>query len=206
MYFLTENIAIDYDRRPLVSTDSAAPVFTWAARHSRDGARQSAYAVTVTDGDTCLWDSGWVQTTQQRAVYGGVPLESGRCCTVTVRQLDDRGQESTPARAAFRYLGQRQWQGKWITTAEEAGTRAKYFYRDFALEQLPVSATLYVCGIGYQYVTVNGVDVERSFLNPAVSHYGKHCYYTVTDVTDAGVHFKLPFGIQQASRRAHLWN
>jgi len=185
MYFQIQQIAIDYDRRDLVLTDSANPVFTWAARHSERGAYQAACALTVSDETQVLWDSGWVNTRQQRATYQGAALKSGCCYTVTLRLKDQNGVETAPAEAKFRYLGAHSWQAKWITTDRKEGRKAQYFYRGFTLKEMPVSATLYACGLGYQYITVNGVDVEKSFLNPAVTQYNKACYYTVTDVTDA---------------------
>ena len=185
MFFEIEHIAIDYDRRALSLTSNPTPVFTWAARHSENGAYQSAYSVTVQNREKTVWESGEVKTGKQRATYAGEPLQSGECYTVTVTIKDADGNESAAKNADFRYLGERAWTAKWITTREEGGTGAKYFYRGFALTDLPVKATLYASGMGYQYLSVNGEDVERSYLNPATSQYNKLAYYTVTDVTNA---------------------
>ena len=185
MFFCIDHIAVDYDKRPVILTDSAAPVFTWAARHSDNGACQSAYSVTVSCAGKTVWESGEVKTNAQRAVYAGEALVSGEYYTVTVVIKDQNGVESKPASAKFRYLAEREWSAKWITTTTEREMAAKYFYRSFELDEMPVRATLYASGIGYQYITVNGEDVEKSFLNPAVSHYKKVCYYTVTDITDS---------------------
>lgn len=183
MFFQVESISIDYDKRPIVLTDSQKPIFTWVAKHSEDGAYQSVYELTVTDGKGVVWQSGEVNTKDQRAVYGGDALVSGEFYTVTVVLKDHNGNASAPASAVFRYLGDKKWSAEWITTQEKRDLAAKYFYRGFELDEMPVRATLYASGIGYQYVTVNGDDVEGTFLNPAVSHYKKMCYYTVTDVT-----------------------
>ena len=185
MLFKIDHIAIDYDRRPLSLTDNATPVFTWSARHTEKGEYQSAYSLTVTCGEQTVFASGEVKTRAQRATYSGAPLTSGEIYTVTVIAKDSKGHESAPATAKFRYLAKRNWKAKWITTAEEKALFAKHFYKGFVLDTLPVRATLYASGLGYQYLTVNGKDVERSFLNPAISQYRKLCYYTVTDVTDA---------------------
>lgn len=184
MFFQIEHIAIDYDRRPLSLTGNDTPVFTWAVRHPEPGACQSAYALTVTCGDRTVYTAN-AETDVQRAVYSGEPLVSGEIYTVNLTVKDNRGYECASKSAKFRYLAKRDWTASWITTAEERDFHAKYFYKGFELESMPVRATLYASGIGYQYLTVNGTDVEKSFLNPAVAHYKKLCYYTVTDVTEA---------------------
>jgi len=185
MLFQIEHIAIDHDKRALVLTNHNTPLFTWAVRHQKADQAQSAYRVRVTCKDELVWDSGEVKTAAQRAVYGGKPLASGEFYTVSVAVKDKEGNESPAKRADFRYLGEREFAAKWITAAEERNLCAKHFYKGFVLEAMPVRATLYASGIGYQYITVNGKDVERSFLNPALSNFKKLCYYTVTDVTDA---------------------
>ena len=185
MFFCIDRIAIDYDRRPLVLIDNQTPIFSWAARHSEDGAYQTACRVVVNQNTATLWDSGWVCTRQQQLTYAGAPLPSDVILEVQVTLRDHAGRESASAKASFRYQEVRQWQAKWITTAKKPDRQAKYFCKPFSLDALPVSATLYACGIGYQYVTLNGVEVEDAYLSPAMSHYKKHCYYTVTDVTAA---------------------
>ena len=173
MYFQIEHIAIDYDRRPLSLTDNAAPVFTWAARHTEQGEHQSAYRLTVACGAQVMYDSGEIRTAVQRAFYNGEPLMSGEIYTAILVIKDSRGRASEPCTARFRYLAKREWCAKWITTAEERELSAKYFFRGFSLDALPMRATLYASGIGYQYLTVNGKDVEKSYLNPAVSQFKK---------------------------------
>ncbi|MBO5271185.1 MAG: family 78 glycoside hydrolase catalytic domain [Clostridia bacterium] len=187
MLFSIDRITVDHDVRPLVLTDAERPMLAWSAKSERDGAYQSAYRLTVIEqgSGTLLWDSGRVSTAEQSVRYGGAALTSGEICTVTLVLWDDAGAESAPKTACFRYLAPRDFTGKWITTADADGEdrRAKYFYKGFTLTELPMRATLYASGLGYQYLTVNGVDVERSFLNPATSNYKKICYYTVTDVS-----------------------
>ena len=185
MYLNVNQIAVDYDVRGIILTDSERPVFSWSVYSDCKGGCQSSYCLSVSDKNTKVWESGEICTKEQRAVYGGVALVSGEYYTVSVTVKDNRGVISEPKEAVFRYLAPRDWTAKWITPATESEWGAKYFFHGFETAEKPVRATLYASGIGYQYITVNGIDVERSFLNPAVSAYDKRCYYTVTDVTDA---------------------
>ena len=49
------------------TVDSTNPVFGWAAASSRDSNGQSACRVMV-EGDSLLWDSGWVEKEEQRSI------------------------------------------------------------------------------------------------------------------------------------------
>ena len=185
MYLNIERVSVDYDSRALILTESERPVFSWTVRSDGDRGHQSSYRIVVSDDKGVVWDSGEVAEKAQKATYGGKDLENGEIYSVSVVIKDTRGVASTPRTAKFRYLAPREWAAEWISPAKESEWGAKYFYKGFSVDEKPVRATLFASGLGYQYVTVNGVDVEGSFLNPAVSAYHKRCYYTVTDVTDA---------------------
>lgn len=178
-----KKIQIDHDHRPLVLTDRERLVFSWALVGGTQGAYQRSYRIEVKCGGNTVYDSGEVFEAGQSASYGGAPLMSNGVYTVWVFVTASDGAAACGS-ADFKYLAPRTFSAKWISRAG-GGTEAKHFFRPFTLEKMPRRATLYASGIGYQYITVNGIDVERSFLNPATSAYHKLCYYTVTDVTSA---------------------
>ncbi len=184
MKLSVNKILVDYDSRSLVLTDRARPVFSWSLVGGAQGVFQSTYRIMVRCGDADVYDSGEVLGKSQSAVYSGAPLVSGEVYTVFVTVTANDG-ACACGNASFKYLAPRAFKGQWITAASERDGAAKHFFRSFDLEKMPKRATLYASGLGYQYITVNGVDVEKSFLNPAFSAYHKLCYYTVTDVTDA---------------------
>ncbi len=177
-------IFIDYDARPLVLTDREKPVFSWALVGGEGSAYQSACSVAVKCGEKTVYESGEIKSERQSAEYAGAPLESGKSYRVFVTSVSNTG-EKAEGSAEFCYLAPRAFSAKWITSSFNCEGKAKHFFRPFTLEKMPVRATLYASGIGYQYITVNGIDIEKSFLNPATSAYHKLRYYTVTDVTDA---------------------
>ncbi len=185
MYINVEKIFVDYDSRKLVLVDSRNPIFSWSVQSDGDGGYQNSYFVAVNDINGTVWESGEIHTKNQSTVYDGVPLKPGENYTVTVTITDNRGVKSQPKSAHFCYLDKRKWVAKHIGAKEVSDDTAQYFYRGFRLEEKPLRAILYASGIGYQYVTVNGEDIEKSFLNPAVSAYDKRCYYTATNVTEA---------------------
>ncbi|MBP3591301.1 MAG: family 78 glycoside hydrolase catalytic domain [Clostridia bacterium] len=177
-------IFVDYDMRPLVLTDRSHPVFSWALAGGGKGAAQKSYRIRVLSDRGEVYDSTQIEETKQSAVYAGAPLVSGETYRVCLSVRDTSG-ECAEREAKFSYLAPRFFFADWITASDDFDGEAKHFFRSFSLDKLPTRATLYASGIGYQYITVNGVPVEKSFLNPATSAYHKLRYYTVTDITDA---------------------
>ncbi|MBR5444556.1 MAG: family 78 glycoside hydrolase catalytic domain [Clostridia bacterium] len=182
------------------TVDSAAPVFGWAAVSSREGNGQSACRIMV-EGEKLLWDSGWTEKTEQCLAYAGEKLPSGTALTATILLRDRTGEESEPYMVNFvsGVLAEDEICGKWIGMEEETNGRVLYFRRDFTLSEMPESACLYVCGLGYHHVTVDGMDLTDARLEPAFSAYSKTVYYTVhPDVTYLLSPGKNTIGIQVA--------
>lgn len=183
MYFYVNDLYVDYVKKSPIVTDNATPVFCWSVVHEQDGQGQSAYKITVRNGNEVLWESGEVCTCLQRAVYAGAPLVSGVNYTVSLQITDLDGNKSELKEQEFAYLAKREFKAKWIKSAEPMEDTAVYFTKEFCLSEKPVKAVLYCCGVGYQHICLNEQAVEDSFLNPAVSNFDRQCYYTVNDVT-----------------------
>ncbi len=162
-------------------TDSKTPTFSWSVVSDTDNDRQTAYRAQVTMGKSSLWDSGWVESAEQSTVYAGKTLPAGRYLDFTVRVRNTRGEESDVFGGQFvcGALTADAWKGKWISADEESGQRALYFRRDFRIEKELSAACLFVSGIGYHKVTVNGMDADDAVMDPAFSDYNKTCYYAV---------------------------
>ncbi|MBQ8641758.1 MAG: family 78 glycoside hydrolase catalytic domain [Clostridia bacterium] len=180
--------------------DSENPVFAWAAASSAEDNSQSACRVTV-EGDELLWDSGWVEQAAQRLTYAGKKLPHGDVLTLGITLRDRNGEESETCLLSFvsGLLEDGEIRGKWIGSAEETNGRVLYFRKEFSLSEMPESACLYVCGLGYHHVTVDGLDLTDARLEPAFSNYTKTVYYTVhPDVTGMLCSGKNVIGIQVA--------
>ncbi len=156
--------------------DSLTPVFGWAVSSGTDDNWQGECRVMV-EGDTLLWDSGWVAQKEQSLRYAGEKLPAGVALTLTVLVRDKNGEESEPCLASFVSGVLTERVGKWIGSPAETNGRVLYFRRDFVLSEMPESACLYVCGLGYHHVTLDGVDVTDAKLEPAHANYHKLVYY-----------------------------
>ncbi len=60
---------------------------------------------------------------------------------------------------------------------------APYLRKSFSLPAVPKSARLYISGLGFHEVTINGKRIDDTFFSPAESHYPEYANYQVCDVT-----------------------
>ena len=102
-----------------------APRFSWAAQATHRNAVQQAYRLQVRSKEALLWDTGWVESAQQEALYSGepLPIEQKLYLRITVR--DNLGHESAPLEEYFYVSGLRDTALPWIAAAEESSTAAR---------------------------------------------------------------------------------
>ena len=124
-----------------------------------------------------MFDSGWVCSPQQRC-QPGIPLPLGETIDWTLRLKDDHGQTSSEARARF-IVGSIDWTAGWISPDWEDASRPGYFRKCFTLDETPVSANLYICGLGYFTARVNSRPLQPNHLDPAHADYTKTCMYVL---------------------------
>ncbi len=76
------------------------------------------------------------------------------------------------------------WTARWIGTQPEDSFHP-LFFRSFALKAAPVSARLYVTGLGLYEARLNGGKVGHELLAPCCNDYGDGVQVQTFDVTDA---------------------
>ncbi len=152
--------------------------FSWAVRSEAADDRQATCQVTVADGWTVIWDSGVVQTSEQLLHYAGPKLPDGRRLTLSVKVTSLHGETSESASNYF-FVADTEWMAPWIGMDNPEGTRALYFRREIMAKKAIRHAVMYVCGIGYQKVFLNGNALDECTLDPAVTQYAKECQYVM---------------------------
>lgn len=158
-----------------------------------------------------LWDSGKVQSMQSAHIrYAGKPLASNQKVFWKVRVWSSTGDSSAfSAAAAFQtaLLSPDDWQAKWIsrgaaedppvnkgyfdnrkerlTTGDSVKTDAyaSLFRREFPLTKSVKRARVFVTGLGFYELFVNGKKVGRQVLSPAKTNYRHHVLYDVFEIT-----------------------
>ncbi|RPJ52231.1 MAG: alpha-L-rhamnosidase, partial [Chloroflexi bacterium] len=184
------------DQANPLGIDNLPPYFSWQLASLERDQVQAAYQVLVASspqhlkqsrGD--LWDSGRVEADQSVQVrYGGSVLESRQRCYWQVKVWDQDGVESSwsePAWFETGLLDAADWNGQWIAHPEavQAGTRpAPYFRKAVSLGAVR-RARVYLCGLGYHELFLNGARVGDAVLAPAFTRYDRRALYLTYDVT-----------------------
>ncbi len=192
----------EYRTDPL-GLDTPQPRLGWVLESDQRDQLQTAYQVLVAsspeklarnEGD--LWDSGKVTSRDSvSVVYDGKPLHSGQRVYWTVRAWDRQGRPSSfsaPARWEMALLAPEDWRAAWITRKPGAPIPeeklfddhpAPLFRKEFALEKKITRARIYVSGLGYYELHLNGQRVGDHVLDPGWTTYSKRVLYSTYDVT-----------------------
>jgi alpha-L-rhamnosidase len=195
----------EYQTNPL-GIDAAQPRLSWvleATRPNDRGQRQTAYQLLVAGSEAALranrgdlWDSHKVASADPlQAVYGGPRLNAGQRVYWKVRVWDRDAVPSPYSTPAWWEVGLPavdDWKAKWIRRDEPAPSTEREFFQDrpapllrkeFSLGKKVARARVYVVGLGYYELRLNGKKVGDHLLDPAWTTYSKHVFYTTYDVT-----------------------
>ena len=161
------------------------PYFSWKVSSTLDHNAQTAYRIQVFSQNETLWDSGKVESSDSTSVtYGGKPLASAAkySFTVTVWDRYQNSAQSAPQEFRTGIFSPDEWQGEWITSPQN--TRAAICLRkEFKTNKTISEATVYMSGIGYSRLFINGKLADDCFLDPCNTQYSKTVLYRTFDVT-----------------------
>ncbi|SFW78439.1 glycoside hydrolase family 78 protein [Chitinophaga sancti] len=181
---LTENL-----KNP-ESVENTTPRFSWKLNTTQANTTQTAYELTVLQGNTPLWNSGKVNSDQSIFVpYAGTTLQSGNKYTWKVRVWDNKQKASawsTPA--YFRLaLAKSDWKAKWIEPGYEEDTILRpspIFKKSFRADKKIASAVAYITCHGVYEGSINGKRIGDAYLAPGFTDYVKRLQYQAYDVTN----------------------
>ena len=195
-----EKLQCEYTEDPL-GIDVMQPRFSWILKSDSRGQIQSAYQVLVASSEKNLkagngdkWDSGKQESGQSvNVVYQGEALASGEKCWWKVRVWDKDGIESTFSEYATFEIGlleESDWQGEWIGSEEDISS--PLLRKAFTVDKKIDQARVYICGLGFYELFINGQRVGDHVHDPATTYYnndqpfelGSRVLYATYDVTD----------------------
>lgn len=155
------------------------PRFSWLnlAVENEQNQRQTAFQIQVSStmerlllGEADLWDSGRRKSDATRCVtYQGLPLTGNVDCYWRVRVWDKHrkcSDWSEPARF-HTALQSSDWVAKWIGFDEEA----PLFQKEFVIDKPVQNAHIFICGLGYFELYVDGKKVSDDVLVPGQTDY-----------------------------------
>ncbi|WP_345277168.1 alpha-L-rhamnosidase [Litoribaculum gwangyangense] len=176
----------------------------------------------LNENEADVWNSGEVKSNQSTFVkFEGNSLEAFKRYFWKVKIWDELGSSSDWSSAQKFQMGlmnERHWgAAKWITLNEDtrtseyrfrdykagkmdkpipvSGFPASYFRKELNLEKDIENAQVYICGLGYYELFLNGEKVGDHVLDPAPSNYDKQAYYVNYDITADLKIGKNAFGI-----------
>lgn len=189
LFYAPSSLTTDYRANPL-GIHHPAPRFAWKLRGDQRGVLQSAFQVVAADSEQLLengpylWDSGRVESDENAAVYAGLRLTSRLRVYWKVCVWDQNGASSpwsAPASFEMGLLEPSDWSAVWIGAPESIA--APHFRKNWRLEKPVRSARVYISGIGFYELYINGEPVGDHKLAPDRTEYTKTVFYHIHDVT-----------------------
>ena len=184
-------------REEPLGLDEPQPRFGWQLLSGKNDVRQISYRIRVsTEASTLVWDSGEVPTdSSQWVAYQGPALQPGRDYFWQVKVTTNRGATdwSPLQRWSTGLLDSDGWKGCWIgldsitpdvNMERHSRIAARHLYKAFPVSKPVKRATVYVCGLGYYILKINGQRIGDYLLCPAPTQYDKAAIYDTYDVTE----------------------
>jgi len=194
-------LVCEYLSNPTV-VDVLQPRLGWINIADKDerGQAQTAWQIRVATAESRLekadlWDSQKVTSDQSnRVLYAGKQLQSGMEYWWQVRVWDRDGKVSewsAPAKWQMGILHPSEWKAKWIgapwqgeealpkpkksnaTQPDQLPPPAPMFRKEFIVEKKVAKAVVFVTGLGYFELYLNGKKVGNDVLVPNQTNYGK---------------------------------
>ena len=212
-------LRVEFLKNPL-GIDAKEPQLGWRLNSKERNVLQIAYEIRVGKDMAALfhnnqivWRTGKIVSNESlHLLYAGEPLQSGEKYYWQVRVWDNKGNVSTWSHVAFWQMGllaPEDWKGKWIgldvnylsPANDHRRLPARMLRREFKTGRSVESATLFISGLGFSEIYLNGKKVGDRIMDPTHSNYNKRVMYTTYDVTKYLVIGKNAIGVMLGNGR-----
>jgi alpha-L-rhamnosidase len=195
------NLTCEYLKNPSV-VDIKNPRLSWIniSEANERGQEQTAWQIRVATSKELLenpdlWDSKKTESNQSnRILYQGKELKSRQNCWWQVKVWDKDNISSDWSKPAYWHMGllsESDWEATWIgapwqgeeplpkpmnpnaALPEQLPPPAPMFRKEFNINKNIENATVYVTGLGYFELYLNGTKVGNDVLVPNQTNYGK---------------------------------
>jgi len=188
-------LTCEFVSRPL-GVETTTLRFNWAYEHSAGNGTQKGYRILIASSAAKLaaaqadvYDSG-VRTSEKQGMEVNLPeLRSYTRYYWMVRSFGAGDQVGTASAVEWfetaKLQGKESWKAKWITDGNDKEFRpAPLFRKAFSLKAKPVSARVYISGLGYCTFFLNGKKAGVGTLDPGYTDFSRRVLYMSYDVTD----------------------
>lgn len=199
--FIPENLRCEQVNNPL-AINNVNPKLSWVLPSIEKVQEQQAYHILVSSsieylnkniGD--LWNSRKISSDQSQHInYGGQALQSNQVVYWKVRVWDQDNKPSEWSKInkwGIGLLEENDWEANWIAISEDNSPNspetfpATYFRKEFRSSKPIKSARIFVSGLGYYELYLNGDKVGDYVLAPANTNYDirnlRHLLYKYSD-------------------------
>ena len=186
--FKAIDLRCEYLENPL-GIDVSNPRLFWKMEKPGRGALQTAYRIQAASSaellakdSADLWDSGVVESDRSIQVeYAGKPLKSGDEVFWRVKIRDENKEESPWSETAHWEMGimnQQEWQAKWTGAPAslfkgELKNASPLFRKKFTVSGKIKKARVYISGLGYYELYLNGEKVGDHVLSPNQTNFDR---------------------------------
>lgn len=183
-----KNLTCEYVINPL-GIDILQPRLSWQPDSSIKGQKQTAYQILAATGpgllntkQADLWNSGKVHSTRSSLIrYAGKDLQSRMQVFWKVRVWYKDGKPGKWSKPAVweMGIGKDGWKARWIGSPvkihEKPGNHnpAYYFRKDINLPETVKKGRVYISGLGYYELYINGRKTGDHVLSPNHSNYDR---------------------------------
>lgn len=189
----TLNLRVEFLENPL-GIDIPDPNFSWNIESEQRGIFQSAYQIQLVDAienftepSTKMWDTGKVASPKSfNIIYAGKPLSPFCSYYWRVRTWNEKGEAGNWSEIAKFHAGpmnNNDWDAKWIGVSD-VSISAPLLRKEWQLRKPVQEAFVYITGLGYYELYLNGEKVGDHVLDPGTTNYNKRVLYETYDVTD----------------------
>ncbi len=182
------DLRVEYLTNP-IGLDVPAPRLSWKMKKDVRGARQTAYRIRVATSDSLLlkntpdlWDSGKIESDQSiQIAYKGKPLTSGMKVSWDVQIWDEENQVSAWSDMAhweMALMSPEDWKAQCIGAPEKLSSGkwklpAPLFRKEINISKKITKARVYISGLGYYELYINGKKVGDHVLSPKQTNYDR---------------------------------
>src|ERR1700744_1876918 len=173
--------------------DVPHPRLMWMMDDSRQGAKQTAYQLSVSTDSIELvkgvansWQTTKVVSDNSRVNYNGKALQPyiKYYWCVTVWDKDGKAIKSPVGSFETGLMDKSNWKGTWISDDNDANTKpAPYFRNVFNLSKKIKSARAYIAVAGLYELYINGQKIGNHRLDPMYTRFDRRTLYVTYDVT-----------------------
>lgn len=185
-----------------IAIESQHPTLSWQLVSRYKAKSQNAYRIIVASSISLLaqnkgdyWNSGKVDSRNSTEIrYQGKPLTSRKKLYWKVMIWDEKNSPSNWSQTASWSMGLLEvsdWKAKWIGSFENpypdssATYQAPFFRKELIIEKKIKQARIYISGLGFYELFINGKKIGDQVLAPAVTNYDirplKHLLYPYDD-------------------------